>query len=118
MTNKTKEEREYLGDGAYVSFDGYNVQISTYDGMSVTNCILLEPQIFDRLVRFRERAVAEVKRLEALKTCCRDECDAPTEFTFKWQNRAERGICSDHREWLDRISLALGFNVELKEVRE
>ena len=33
----------YLGDGAYVDFDGYALVLTTEDGISVTNTVVLEP---------------------------------------------------------------------------
>jgi len=39
----------YLGDGAYVDFDGYALVLTTSDGIAVTNTIALEPAVWERL---------------------------------------------------------------------
>lgn len=36
-------EREYIGDGLYVSHDGYHIWLETSDGISTTNRVALEP---------------------------------------------------------------------------
>jgi len=42
----------YLGDGVYVDFDGYQIVLTTEDGISVTNTIYLEPNIYASLVAY------------------------------------------------------------------
>ena len=39
----------YLGDGAYVDFDGYALVLTTEDGISVTNTVVLEPSVWEAL---------------------------------------------------------------------
>ncbi len=46
--------KTYLGDGAYVEFDGFALVLTTEDGVSVTNRIVLEPQVYDALRRYVE----------------------------------------------------------------
>lgn len=45
------QEKTYLGDGAYLSYDGYHLVLTTEDGISVQNIIYLEPQVYKALVR-------------------------------------------------------------------
>ena len=40
----------YIGDAVYVEYDGYNVILTTENGISVTNTIVLEPEVWDDLV--------------------------------------------------------------------
>lgn len=49
-------ERAYIGDGVYVSFDGYHLWITTQreDG---EHRIALEPETFHRLVQAREHFI-------------------------------------------------------------
>lgn len=47
--------KAYLGDGVYVEFDGYGLVLTTEDGISVTNCIVLEPEVYGELVKYAER---------------------------------------------------------------
>lgn len=60
--------KEYLGDGAYVDFDGYSIILTTEDGISTTNSVVLEPgplKIFEDWV---ERLRLEVGQTEP-RTC-------------------------------------------------
>ena len=45
----------YLGDGAYAVWDGYNINLTTEDGISVTNRIVLEPVVLKALFEFALR---------------------------------------------------------------
>lgn len=44
-------ERTYLGDGVYVSFDGYMILLET-ERERGTERIYLEPEVWDQLVRY------------------------------------------------------------------
>lgn len=44
---------EYLGDGVYASFDGYQIWLDTR-AQETVNRIALEPAVFDALLRYRE----------------------------------------------------------------
>ena len=44
--------KAYLGDGAYVTFDGYGLMLTTENGISVTNEVYLEPAVYEALVMF------------------------------------------------------------------
>lgn len=44
---------EYIGDGVYVSFDGYQLELSTQ--RETTERIYLEPQVYKNLLRYVER---------------------------------------------------------------
>lgn len=46
--------KAYLGDGAYVEFDGYGLVLTTEDGMRATNTIYLEPEVYRALVAYVE----------------------------------------------------------------
>jgi hypothetical protein len=54
MTPGTKE---YIGDGVYVSWDGYHVVLTTENGIETTNTIYLEPSVQIELVKFFEKIV-------------------------------------------------------------
>ncbi len=47
MSNK-----RYLGDGVYVDYDGINYILTTEDGISVTNRIVLEPLVYLALITY------------------------------------------------------------------
>lgn len=47
--------KTYLGDGAYVDFDGYALVLTTENGIAVTNRIVLEPEVYNALTYYVER---------------------------------------------------------------
>lgn len=49
------KERDYVGDGVYVEFDGLGLVLTTENGIEVTNRIVLEPEVFGALLRFVAR---------------------------------------------------------------
>ena len=49
----------YLGDGAYVDFDGFALVLTTENGISETNRIVLEPEVYMALVRYVEELKGE-----------------------------------------------------------
>lgn len=42
----------YLGDGAYVGFDGYYVVIYTTDGIQYTRPVYMEPGVLESFLRW------------------------------------------------------------------
>lgn len=51
-------EKTYLGDGVYARFTGYDIELTTENGISVTNRIHLENDV---LIAF-ERFVASIRQ--------------------------------------------------------
>ena len=45
----------YLGDGAYVDFDGFALILTTENGIQETNRIVLEPDVYNALTQYVER---------------------------------------------------------------
>ena len=60
MANKKprQAEPEYLGDGVYVSFDGYMLRLRT-EGIRGIETIYLEPSVYAALVEYVERIKKE-----------------------------------------------------------
>ena len=48
-------KKEYIGDGVYVEFDGYGLVLTTEDGRSTTNRIVLEPEVYQALTAYVSR---------------------------------------------------------------
>ena len=44
--------KRYIGDGVYVEFDGFALVLTTENGISVQNRIVLEPSVYEQLVAF------------------------------------------------------------------
>lgn len=53
-----EESKTYLGDGVYVTWNGYDFTLTTENGISVTNTIVLEPAVFLALKAFVQKAMA------------------------------------------------------------
>ncbi len=47
--------KTYLGDGCYVDFDGYSLTLTTENGVSTQNIIVLEPEVYAELIAFVDR---------------------------------------------------------------
>lgn len=62
--------KRYLGDGAYAESDGYQIVLTTSNGIITTNKIALEPEVFKALIKYEKQLtdmlVAE-KELRVLK---------------------------------------------------
>lgn len=57
MSELKDKHQEYLGDGVYASFDGYQIWLKTLEG----HRIALEPSVFDNLVNYKERLIEKLK---------------------------------------------------------
>lgn len=51
----TQIKKDYLGDGVYADFDGYNIVLTVENGISTLDRICLEPSVLDALNRFAKR---------------------------------------------------------------
>lgn len=49
---------QYLGDGLYVDFDGYQIKLYASDGIRATDTVWLEPRVLGRFLEY----VEELKR--------------------------------------------------------
>ncbi len=49
--------KRYLGDGAYVEFDGYAFVLTAEDGIRVTHRIVLEPEVYTALTRYAHEVI-------------------------------------------------------------
>ncbi len=50
-------EKEYIGDGVYVDFDGFGVVMTTENGIEVQNTVYLEPNVMKNLIAYYSRMV-------------------------------------------------------------
>lgn len=64
MTAKKEMEKgkmqDYIGDGVYVEFDGFGIELRANDPEN-PNSIYLEPKVLEALNRFAKRCAAEVE---------------------------------------------------------
>lgn len=54
-------QKTYLGDGVYASFDGYQIWLTTEDGIRITNQIALDSSAFYNLVEFEKELRSKTK---------------------------------------------------------
>jgi hypothetical protein len=47
--------KEYIGDGVYIEFDGYQLVLTAEDGIRATNTIYLEPAVMIGLLGYWNR---------------------------------------------------------------
>lgn len=47
--------KEYLGDGLYVHFDGYQVVLSAFNGIEDTNTVYLDSSVLRAFLEYIER---------------------------------------------------------------
>ena len=50
-----RDVKEYLGDGAYINFDGYHVVLTAENGIYATDTVALEPEVLERFLNYIER---------------------------------------------------------------
>jgi hypothetical protein len=55
------DAKAYLGDGVYVARSEMGLELTTEDGISVTNRIVLEPEVVEALLRYVERLREEAR---------------------------------------------------------
>lgn len=51
------EFREYLGDGAFVGFDGFNIVVTAENGIRATDIVYLDLGVYQRLVEWFARRI-------------------------------------------------------------
>ena len=52
---KSRPNKEYLGDAVYADFDDFGLILTTEDGISATNTIILEPDALEALFDYIQR---------------------------------------------------------------
>lgn len=53
--NKDTKFKDYLGDGLYADFDGYQLVLTSENGIAVLDRVCLEPNVYAALLRYVER---------------------------------------------------------------
>ncbi len=48
-------DKDYLGNGVYVHYDGYSIQVRANDFENPTDQICFEPNIVEAFIRFAKR---------------------------------------------------------------
>jgi len=46
--------KQYLGDGVYVTYDGYHLILTTENGIETTNTIYLDSVVYSALLKYVE----------------------------------------------------------------
>ena len=55
-------KKEYLGDAVYAEFDGWQIKLTTSNGLYNTNEIFLEPAVLRALLNYVRRICNEQRR--------------------------------------------------------
>lgn len=58
----SEETSRYLGDGVYVSFDGYHIWLATGDHRN--KVVALEPKVFNKLLEYQADIKKQFKEAE------------------------------------------------------
>jgi hypothetical protein len=61
MSYNLEQFDAYLGDGVYASFDGYQIWLAV--NSPDNKAVALEPDVFDRLVGYKQTLETELKAL-------------------------------------------------------
>jgi hypothetical protein len=48
----------YIGDGVYADYDGFAIILTTENGISISNTIVLEPEVYNSLLLYVGRVTA------------------------------------------------------------
>lgn len=56
-----KSFKHYLGDGVYADWDGHAIILTTEDGVSITNRIVLEDSVYQDLNEYMIRLNDKIK---------------------------------------------------------
>lgn len=60
MATEPHPHKTYIGDGVYADFDDYSLILTTEDGLSTTNRIVLDPDVYLAFVAFVDRLRSSV----------------------------------------------------------
>lgn len=47
--------KQYLGDGLYADYDGYHIVLTAENGISASDTVYLDPQVYTALMAYVER---------------------------------------------------------------
>ena len=86
--------KRYIGDGVYAEFDGFEFVLTTEDGITVQNRIVLEPEHVQAFDRFVADCVAVAKSAPSSSTkykCTNPACGEEYDDEPKWRSC---GVCN------------------------
>ena len=46
--------KQYIGDGVYAEYDGFQIKLTAENGIEVLDTIYLEPRTFENLIEYNE----------------------------------------------------------------
>lgn len=52
--------KQYIGDGVYVDYDGTSLILTTENGITITNSIYLEPEVWAELDNYVKKIIANL----------------------------------------------------------
>lgn len=89
MSEQTWLISEYLGDGVYMHFDGYNIWLYANNHIYPTDKICLEPKIVSCFIK-------QIERIKKLKIC--DNCNGTgLVIGYNTRNKTICHICNGQK---------------------
>jgi len=67
LSVNSEQNKRYIGDGVYVAWDGYYIKLTTEDGISETNIIVLENEVLNEFLRFVKQVEYTCKAYKEMK---------------------------------------------------
>lgn len=49
------QQAEFLGDGLFAQFDGWQIELFAHNGISKTNSVFLEPGVLNEFLQYVQR---------------------------------------------------------------
>ncbi len=62
------DRKIYLGDSVYAEFDGFNIILTTENGLRTTNKIYIDGEVFENLILYRSSLFKDSKEKEREET--------------------------------------------------
>lgn len=56
-------KKQYLGDGLYAAFDGYQFVLTAENGIEAYATVCLEPEVLDSFYRYVDHVKTELKKV-------------------------------------------------------
>lgn len=116
--------KSYLGDGVYADFDGFAIKLTTENGISVTNEIILETQVMRALsvyIKNLDKAIGsmfegdEDVKESALTTGHPSTVERASIEDLELQNRALKELLHKYETTLAELTLSKSDKVKKED---
>lgn len=66
MTDTSSQFNEYLGDGLYADYDGYQIEVYASNGLRKTNVVYFDPDVLRAFIRYAARLKEAQKEAQTI----------------------------------------------------